>query len=117
MSIFSKWFGSKDKEEQKEEIAEEEVCFRDAEQNEVLPDPKNLPEALRYVVDKWGYGYLQNRSLLNILNDFQVLKDLPAAKHIIQNISIRSTFTNSRKASNDFISICIFLFNINFFFI
>lgn len=86
MSIFSKWFGSKDKEEQREEIAEEEVCFRDAEQNEVLPDPKNLPEALRYVVNKWGLTYLQNRSLLNILNDFQVLKDMPAAKHIIQNM-------------------------------
>ncbi len=86
MSIFSKWFGSKDKEEQREEIAEEEVCFRDAEQNEVQPDPKNLPEALRYVVNKWGLTYLQNRSLLNILNDFQVLKDMPAAKHIIQNM-------------------------------
>jgi hypothetical protein len=87
MNIFSKWFGSKDEEEQRETIVEE-VHFNEDEQNEALPDLKNLPEALRYVVNKWGSDYLRNRSLLNILNDFQVLKDMPAAKHIIQNMQV-----------------------------
>ena len=86
MSIFSKWFGSKEKEEQREEIAEEKVSFKEDSQDKVLPDPKNLAEALRYIVEKWGVDYLQNRCLLNILNDFQVLKDMPAAKHIILNM-------------------------------
>ena len=85
MSIFSKWFGSKDTEEQKDEIAEE-VCSNDVEQDEIMPDPQNVPEAMRYVVLKWGADYLKNRSLLNILNDFQVLKDIPAAKHILLNM-------------------------------
>ena len=85
MNIISKWFGSKDTEEQKDEIAEE-VCSNDVEQDEIMPDPQNLPEAMRYVVLKWGADYLKNRSLLNILNDFQVLKDIPAAKHILLNM-------------------------------
>ena len=85
MNIFSKWFGSKDTEEQKEEMAEK-VCFKDPKVVEIIPNPQNLPEAIRYVVDKWGADYLQSRSLLNILNDFQVLKDIPAAKHIILNM-------------------------------
>ena len=85
MNIFSKWFGSKDTEEQKEEIAEK-VCFKDPKVVEIIPNPQNLPEAIRYVVDKWGADYLQNRSLLNILNDFHVLKDIPAAKHILLNM-------------------------------
>ena len=85
MNIFSKWFGSKDTEEQKVKILEE-VCFKDAEQDEIIPDPQNLPEAMRYVVQKWGKDYLQNRGFINVLNDFKVLKDIRAAKHVIQNM-------------------------------
>ena len=86
MNIFSKLFGSKKIEDQK---VEEEVISSTEEtsiKEESLPDPQDLPEAMRYVVQKWGTTYLQNRSLLNILNDFQVLKELPAAKHIIRNM-------------------------------
>ena len=86
MSIFSKWFGSKDSEEQKKEIVEEMVSFKDPEPEKINSDPQNLPEAFRYVVNKWGADYLNERSLLNILNDFQVLKDIPAAKHILINM-------------------------------
>ena len=85
MSIFSKLFGSIKFEDQKvEEVisSTEETSVKE----ESLPDPQSLPEAMRYVVQKWGTTYLQNRSLLNILNDFQVLKELPAAKHIIRNM-------------------------------
>lgn len=85
MNIFSKWFGSKEIEEQAEEVVEKKKEFNNPSE-EALPDPQNLPEAFRYVVQKWGNSYLENRSLLNILNDFQVLKDIPAGKHIIQNM-------------------------------
>ena len=85
MNIFSKWFGSK-KEEQNDEIVEGIVSFKDPEPAEIFPAPQNLPEAFRYVVNKWGADYLNERSLLNILNDFQVFKDIPAAKHILINM-------------------------------
>ena len=85
MNIFSKLFGSKS-EEQNEEIGEEMASFKDPEPEEIVPDPQNLPEAFRFVVNKWGVGYLKERSLLNILNDFQVLKEIPAAKHILINM-------------------------------
>lgn len=100
MSIFSKWFGSKDIEEPKEEIVEEKVCFKDDEQNVELSEPKSLPEALRYVVDKWGMNYLESRSSLNILNDFQVLKDIPATKYILLNMQSNGYIGQILQATN-----------------
>lgn len=114
MNIFSKWFGSKDIEEHEDKV-EETVCVIESEQD-FFPDPQNLPEAFRYVVRKWGADYLRNRSLINILNDFQVLKDIPAAKHILLNMQTNgyiekiSVITNwelesksiSTKYSNEF---------------
>ena len=99
MNIFSKWFGSKDTEEQKVKILEE-VCFKDAEQDEIIPDPQNLPEAMRYVVQKWGKDYLQNRGFINVLNDFKVLKDIPAAKHVIQNMQENGYIGQILQATN-----------------
>lgn len=55
-------------------------------QSESNSFPHSLPEAIRYVVDKWGKDYLMNRGFINVLNDFKVLKDIPAAKHIITNM-------------------------------
>lgn len=72
MSIFSKFFGHKVDESVKPQI---EAC-----------DPQSLPEAFRYIADKWGVNYLQNRGSINVLNDFKVLKDIPAAKHILLNM-------------------------------
>lgn len=86
MNLFSRWFGSKKIGDKSEEIVDETIIFDDPKPNDVNPDPQNLPEAIRYVVDKWGADFLQNRSLLNVLNDFQVLKDIPAAKHILLNM-------------------------------
>lgn len=99
MNIFSKWFGSKEVEEQKEEKTEE-VCFKDVEQDEIIPNPQNLPEAFRYVVRNWGADYLRNRSLINILNDFQVLKNVPAAKHILLNMQSNGYIEKIIQASN-----------------
>ena len=100
MNIFSKLFGSKTIEDQKEV---EEVISPTEEtsiKEESLPDPQNLPEAMRYVVQKWGITYLQNRSLLNILNDFQLLKDIPAAKHILKNMQANGYIEKVSKSSN-----------------
>ena len=96
MSIFSKWFCSRNNEEQKNVI--EEINKR--MHNEVIPDPQNLPEAFRYVVEKWGADCLLNRSLLNILNDFQVLKEIPAAKHILLNMQANGYIEKIGKSSN-----------------
>lgn len=98
MNIFSKWFGSKDIEEHEDKV-EETVCVIESEQD-FFPDPQNLPEAFRYVVRKWGADYLRNRSLINILNDFQVLKDIPAAKHILLNMQSNGYIEKIAQASN-----------------
>ena len=100
MNIFSKWFGSKKTEDQK---VEERVVGSTEEtsiKEERLPDPQNLPDAIRFVVQKWGADYLQNRSLLNILNDFQVLKDIPAVKHILINMQSNGYVEKILNASN-----------------
>ena len=62
--------------------------------------PVTLPEAIRYVVDKWGKGYLLNRSFINVLNDFKVLKDFPAAKHIITNMQANGYIEKITLATN-----------------
>ena len=62
--------------------------------------PETLPEAIRYVVEKWGEDYLQERGFINILNDFKVLKDMPAAKHILQNMQINGYVDMFLKTSN-----------------
>ena len=98
MNIFSKWFGSKDIEEHEDKV-EETVCVKEPEQD-CSPDPQNLPEAFRYVVRKWGADYLRNRSLINILNDFQVLKNLPAAKHVLLNMQSNGYIEKIIQASN-----------------
>lgn len=98
MNIFSKWFGSKDIEEHEDKV-EETVCVKEPEQDS-FPDPQNLPEAFRYVVRKWGADYLRNRSLINILNDFQVLKNVPAAKHILLNMQSNGYIEKIIQASN-----------------
>ena len=99
MSIFSKWFGSKDNEEQKEEIAEE-VYFKEDEQEPAMPDPQDLPEAMRYIVVKWGVEYFKTRSFINILNDFHVLKKIPAAKNLLLNMHDNGYIDHITKISN-----------------
>ncbi len=87
MNIFSRWFGSKNSEQEENEditvkcseTVTSDIVFDD-------PEPNDLPEALRYIVSEWGIDYLKNRNALNILNDFHVFNDIPAAKHVIQNM-------------------------------
>lgn len=100
MSIFSKLFGSKkideEQAENNEALSQGPEVFDDPAMQEVIFEqgnaptedtiPATLPEAIRYVVEKWGKDYLLNRGFVNVLNDFKVLKDMPAAKHIITNM-------------------------------
>ena len=104
MSIFSKLFGSKKFEDYKVESNEtlsqaSEVFDNPATQviefkktpetgNSPKEDviPEILPEAIRYVVGKWGKDYLLDRGFINVLNDFKVLIDIPAAKHVLMNM-------------------------------
>jgi len=70
--------------------ATQEVHFKNPPKQGNTPEseaePVTLPEAIRYVVDKWGKDYLLDRGFINVLNDFKVLNDIPAAKHIITNM-------------------------------
>lgn len=123
MSIFSKWFGSKDNEEQKKEIAEEvyfnedePIIFDDPAPTEVhfnesisvqktknekkSSEPNNLLEAIQYVVVNRGRDYIQDRGFINILSDFQVFKEFPAAKHIFLNMQANGYIGKILQASN-----------------
>lgn len=118
MNFFSKIFGSKKMDEeqaegykslsQKPEVFDDPstqiVQFKNPSKKNNTPEsetmPVTLPEAIRYVVDKWGKGYLLNRSFINVLNDFKVLKDFPAAKHIITNMQANFTQEGCKFAVN-----------------
>lgn len=107
MNIFSKLFGLKkideDLVEVNETLSQDSEAFNDpatqmVEFNNtskpgnpplVEDNPDTLPETLRYVVDRWGKDYLLDRGVINVLNDFKVLKDIPAAKHIITNLQAK----------------------------
>ena len=100
MGILSKWFGSSKQEETEttNEI-EPEIDVQPLVKEE-LSLPTDIPSAVRYVVKEKGADYLANRGFLNILNDFQVLKDIPAAKHIIQNMQTYGYMEKIIQSSN-----------------
>ena len=45
--------------------------------------PTSLPEAIRFVVSERGCDYLCQRGFINILDDYHLLKDLPALKNVL----------------------------------
>lgn len=118
MSIFSKLFGSKkiDEElaESDETLSQDPEVFDDpatqvvefkntpkSNNSQTVDDyPGTLPEAIRYVVEKLGKNYMQNRGFINVLNDFKVLKDIPAAKHIITNMQTNGYIEKITLAKN-----------------
>lgn len=118
MSIFSKLFGSKKIDEEQSEgnetrsqdpdvfddPATQVVEFKNTPKPDNSPkvdaNPKTLPEAIRYVVVKWGKGYLLDRGFINVLNDFKVLKDIPAAKHIITTMQTNGYIEKITLAQN-----------------
>ena len=98
MNFFSKWFDplGELKRKRDENIA---IQVNESDNCSSL-NPQNIPEAIRYVVEKWGVESLGKGSLLNILNDFQVFKDIPAAKHIILNMQQNGYIEKITKISN-----------------
>ncbi|SEA37684.1 DNA segregation ATPase FtsK/SpoIIIE, S-DNA-T family [Xylanibacter ruminicola] len=46
-------------------------------------EPKDIPEAIKFIVSTLGRASLNNRGFINILNDFHLLKDNPAAKNVL----------------------------------
>ena len=112
MNLFSKLFGPKQKYDDLPEDSEvydtpvkQEVDFLDGFSESVKNNNEefvleNLPEAIRYVVDKWGKDYLLDRGFINVLNDFKVLKDIPAAKHIFTNMQANGYIDRVLQANN-----------------
>jgi hypothetical protein len=68
MNILSKSFCSPQ--------TEEDERIKDSFAQEHVSQPQNLSEAMRYVVQQFGRQYLLNKNLINMLNDFHILKDI-----------------------------------------
>ena len=118
MSIFSKLFGSKKFEDYKTEnngtLSQDAEVFNNpitqvvefknthsiVKSLKVDDNPETLPEAIRYMVGKWGKDYLMNRGFVNVLNDFKVLKDIPAAKHILLNMQSEGYISKMLSSAN-----------------
>lgn len=89
MNIFSKLFGSKKTDEVLENVQEShsqaytKYSSTDTETIKFEDIPTDLPEALRYIVIKLGKDQLLNRGFINILNDFHILKEMPAVKNVL----------------------------------
>ena len=89
MNIFSKLFGSKKTDEVLEDVQEShshaytKYSAPDTETVKFEEIPSDLPEALRYIVVKLGKEQLLNRGFINILNDFHILKEMPAVKNVL----------------------------------
>lgn len=106
MNIFSKLFGHKSQEESDSQSnnsevldnPEDELIFDDpqsqvvrfkepyVEECQTINEPKDIPEAIKFIVSTQGRNFLTNRGFINILNDFRLLKDNPAAKNILQSM-------------------------------
>lgn len=95
MGFFTKWFGSNnDGDQEQKEVKQLSLNIDHIQQ------PHDLPEAFRYIAEKWGADFIQDRRALNVLNDFQVLKEIPAAKHIIMNMQTNGYIQKISQISN-----------------
>ncbi len=61
------------------------VRFKDSyvEESPKTNEPKDIPDAIKFIVSTLGRASLNNRGFINILNDFHLLKDNPAAKNVL----------------------------------
>jgi S-DNA-T family DNA segregation ATPase FtsK/SpoIIIE len=82
MSIFDKIFGKSkvDKVDQNPSI---ELENSTKSINKSIPT--DLPSAVRYIVEERGASCIEEKLFINILNDFHILKDIPALKNILRN--------------------------------
>lgn len=94
MSFFSKIFGSKTvSQEESQPVASQSDSLpskdTDIPAAPSTPAPQSLAEAMLYIVSTRGKQSLLDRTFVNILLDFHVLKDLPAAKSVLLNMVAR----------------------------
>lgn len=96
MDIFSKIFGRKNNYLEKVEFQNpvstkieasttktSRLNENSANEQKAILDPIDIPEAILFIVSSQGRNFLTSRGFINILNDFHLLKDNPAAKNIL----------------------------------
>ena len=85
MGIFKNWFGSKqeltDKEISNDIVLEDKNKLADAKKEIVIP--QSLPEAIRLIAEVRGTNFLCERAFINMLNDYRLLKGIPALKNVL----------------------------------
>ena len=107
MSIFSKLFGSR-KVEVSEDISASQFDnpIKGGAQDEMpkieqdFRFPQDIPEAIKFIVDTQGRAFLNSRGLVNILNDFQLLKDNKATKNVLNGMLDRGYVETILNAQN-----------------
>lgn len=86
MGFFKNLFGSKNNEDNLQH-PEEEVQPQATVEATVKPaKPTSLPEAIMMIADERGKDFLCSRSFINMLNDYRLLKDIPAIKNVLLNM-------------------------------
>lgn len=85
MGIFKNWFGSKkeptDKKIPNDIVQEDKIKLADAKKEFVIP--RSLPEAIRLIAKERGTNFLCERAFINMLNDYRLLKGIPALKNVL----------------------------------
>ena len=87
MGLFN-WFSSKknisDDNTSGSERLEEKQELVTGEKEIVIP--KSLPEAVKMIAEERGSNFLCERAFINMLNDYNLLKDIPALKNVFRNM-------------------------------
>ena len=87
MGLFN-WFSSKknisDDNTSGSERLEEKQELVTGEKEFVIP--KSLPEAVKMIAEERGSNFLCERAFINMLNDYNLLKDIPALKNVFRNM-------------------------------
>ena len=85
MGLFKNWFNSKSNQidDSKSETVEQDYRHVDAEEGKKFVTPNSLPEAIMMIADERGKDFLCGRSFINMLNDYRLLRDIPALKNVL----------------------------------
>ena len=85
MGLFKNWLNSKSNrtDDSKSETSEEVNRNVDAKEEKKHITPNSLPEAILMIAEERGKDFLCGRSFINMLNDYRLLKDIPALKNVL----------------------------------
>ena len=85
MSIFDKIFGrSKIADMESDSVVN--PAQQKASESAAKPIPTDFPNAVKYIIEERGTSCLEDRVFVNILSDFNVLKEIPALKNVLRNM-------------------------------